>query len=522
MFGPGGRRSKAGEGRAAGALAPLLAIAAAVRVALFLLAAAHPARFFAADSHGYVALAGSLAESYGDPDSAHARLALSRTPGYPAFLAAVFLVLGPSPRAAILAQIVVGVATVWLTFALAERLLDRRRARWAALAVALDPISVVHVNYLLTETLFTALLVGATLLWQRAVDRGHGAGAAIAALAFGAAALTRPIALYLPLLLLPAGWLLDRRSVATRIGIAFGLLAGFAALVGSWTAHTYTRAGSPMVSTIGWESLLYNRAGAALAEDSGAILEQVKQRLREELDRRAAGAGIGVRGAQARDLALEVLWQHPVGALRAAGKGAARTLLGPGRASLAKLLGEPRGGEAWARGSRLLVAAATAALGVEVLAALLGLIGLARERAWRAVLFALAIPAYLLALSAGPEAYARFRVPMVPFLALLAGGAARRSRTGDDERAQRPSAITASRPGSGGPRPPRRRQPPSPSPVPGSAPRVTAPGARALSEPCRGETGSRDCRRPWPRPRRAARARPGTGPGGRAPSRRCR
>src|ERR1700685_662134 len=57
-----------------------------------------------------------------------------RVPGYPAFLAAVFAVAGQSPRAAMLAQVVVDLATCFVIALIAARLAPENSRRRVALA----------------------------------------------------------------------------------------------------------------------------------------------------------------------------------------------------------------------------------------------------------------------------------------------------------------------------------------------------------------------------------------------------
>src|SRR5271167_1074141 len=89
-----------------------------------------------------------------------------RVPGYPAFLAAVFAVAGQSPRAAMLAQVVVDLATCFVIALIAARLAPENSRRRVALAglwlAALCPFTANYTAVVLTETpviFFTALAI---------------------------------------------------------------------------------------------------------------------------------------------------------------------------------------------------------------------------------------------------------------------------------------------------------------------------------------------------------------------------
>jgi 4-amino-4-deoxy-L-arabinose transferase-like glycosyltransferase len=91
-----------------------------------------------------------------------------RVPGYPAFLAAVFAVAGQSPRAAMLAQAVVDLATCFVIALIAARLAPDNSRRRVALAglwlAALCPFTANYTAVVLTETLVIFLTALAILV----------------------------------------------------------------------------------------------------------------------------------------------------------------------------------------------------------------------------------------------------------------------------------------------------------------------------------------------------------------------
>ncbi len=98
---------------------------------------------------------------YGITDSGHVVPTLSRLPGYPAFLAAIFAVFGWSNfRAVLLIQVLVDLGTCFLIADIARRILSERAAKAAFLFAALCPFLANYAAAVLTETLeifFTAL-----------------------------------------------------------------------------------------------------------------------------------------------------------------------------------------------------------------------------------------------------------------------------------------------------------------------------------------------------------------------------
>ena len=100
-----------------------------------------------------------------------------RTPGYPAFLAAIFAFVGQSPRAAMLAQAVLDVVTCVVIALIAARLAPaeyKRRAGIAALwLAALCPFTANYTAVVLTETL-TIFLTAVAILVLLQTEIGPG------------------------------------------------------------------------------------------------------------------------------------------------------------------------------------------------------------------------------------------------------------------------------------------------------------------------------------------------------------
>src|SRR5580704_13486576 len=105
---------------------------------------------------------------YGFPVNGQLTPVDMRVPGYPAFLAAVFAFAGNSPRAVLLAQVVMDMATCFLIALIAARLAPAAARSRVALAglwlAALCPFTANYTAVPLTETLTTFLTTLAILV----------------------------------------------------------------------------------------------------------------------------------------------------------------------------------------------------------------------------------------------------------------------------------------------------------------------------------------------------------------------
>jgi 4-amino-4-deoxy-L-arabinose transferase-like glycosyltransferase len=398
----------------------ILVVALALRVLAALPATAHPERFWTDDSHEYVAVADDLRGAYLDPRAPAFVTGLLRTPVYPVFLAALRRLCGGTVLGVVAGQIGVSLVTIALAVALGRRVVGRRAALAGGLLLAVDPASALFVCLLQPETLFTALLVGAVLLWTSALGRSSAARAAGAGVLLGVAALTRPIGVFVPFCLAPVVWTRPRPSRPMRLAVS--LLLAAAAPLGVWTAKNWVLTGAPVYCIAGDSSLLHYRAAGALAEDEHIPLDQARARVWQRVWAMSPPAvGLAELSARERRVALQVLAEHPAGAMKMAFNGVVRMMAGTGVTAFSNLLGDPGPEDVAPPWKRALQTASLAMLVVGYLAVGRGLIRLAIGGHWRGIALLAGPVLYLALSSAGPEANTRFRFPAAPFLALLAG-----------------------------------------------------------------------------------------------------
>lgn len=186
----------------------MLGAALTVRVAWVLAQPSDPAAMARLpDQVGYLELAKNLLAgeglTYFEPRFNEPVRAM-RLPGYPLFLAAC----GASTTAARVAQSLIDTSSVLGVYLLARRWLDERRSLFAAAMVAVNPFLIYFCGLILTETLFTAMLVwGMVLLAHR---REFLSGGLLLALSV----MVRPSAMLLPLALGIAGVIANRERDA--------------------------------------------------------------------------------------------------------------------------------------------------------------------------------------------------------------------------------------------------------------------------------------------------------------------
>ena len=189
------------------------------------------------DEQHYTQIARSLLDGHGfawgsgDPTS-------MRPPLYPAFVAAIWSAAGRNNYQAIrIVQIGLSVATAYLVFLLGRELFSARSGRLAAAVVWLYPSLIFFDVTILTETLYTCLLLIFTLLVVRLVDVPRPATAALAGVALGLTCLTRSSLWPLPFVLCPLLLFVIRGPMIRRVAATACLFAASAAVIGPWAVR---------------------------------------------------------------------------------------------------------------------------------------------------------------------------------------------------------------------------------------------------------------------------------------------
>lgn len=427
----------------------VLAVAIGLRLAVPLLgwAVAQPAPLWhEPDTAGYLTAAEQLVRTarFGTAEQPE----IVRTPGYPLLLA-VGVAIGHVDAVTIALQIALGGLTVWLVYAAALTMFERREiALVSAWFCACEPLSVLYTSKLLSETLFTALISAA--MWLLAKDTRRPAWLALlaAAIVVAAAAFVRPIAYFLPgwlaMLLFLAGW--RSQSWWRSLGRSAVFLIVAMLPLAAWQVRNYVVAGYANFSAISDINLYYYEAVPLLAAERCLDPRELASLqaelgfhddaayLRRHPDQRSWSPAR--RFAWLRGEAGRVLRAHPVAAFRVHSGGILHTLTDSGRNAYTHFFSLEHDSRQARQPPQSIIARLLTAVRQKPLVlivhgllavALVVYLGLASiglttsaVRKSPATWPALAIGLYLLLMSGGPAGYHRFRLPLVPVISLLA------------------------------------------------------------------------------------------------------
>lgn len=381
------------------------------------------------DSRGYLALRNRIVNTgrYSNPGGSAQDL--NWPPGYPAFLSLTRVIFGSGLWPVTIVQLAISGVLALALLRLGESTIGMRAGLLGAWVVALSPNAIVWSLAIMSEVLFAAVLILATVslvLWKKPLwTRALASGALL-----GAAAYVRPIALLLlPAWMICVAWFAWRTESGRRaLLVSLALLLAGSAVTAPWYVRNYLVHGEATFSTVGEKTLVGFNLAEVLADAEG-------------ISRNQAVAEIG-EDQPAFQLALSLFRDYPVSFLKTQTFGIVRTALGidigawgnvfgwddwTGLGLMTTLFGrealpvEGRQASTWETALRYGVWIASLAHTMLFIGlAGLGLIAWTGKRTplyfWlpllTIVLF-LVIP--------GASGQARFRVPAEPFLGLFAG-----------------------------------------------------------------------------------------------------
>jgi 4-amino-4-deoxy-L-arabinose transferase-like glycosyltransferase len=396
---------------------------------------------YAPDTQSYLDPARAML--HGNFNDGEQRPEISRTPGFPALLT-FGLSLGHVAITTIGLHLLLVGACACAIYHLARRILSSETVAFcAAVLYGVEPVSVIYSCTLLSETLFTTLVVLFVVECFSYFDQPSSHKVVVAALFLTGATFTRPITYYFPaivaafLLFFPRTMNISRRLCSAFI---FFVICGFA--FGGWQYRNHAKSGYGGFSAIQELTLYFYSAAAVEAHEQQVSFSAMQQQLGfnnpsvyfskhpEQLSKRD-----GEIYAYMRRTAIHTIAAHPLVYLRFHVFGVLVELTDPGATDLLRMFG--RYPEQGGLLSRIVSGDFLAPIHAAAQSPLLALVMLGLA-SFSAVLYVCAIAgacyvsfkettflcaflvAYLLFASAGPATVARYRHPIMPFICILA------------------------------------------------------------------------------------------------------
>ncbi|MCM8827618.1 MAG: glycosyltransferase family 39 protein [Candidatus Omnitrophica bacterium] len=407
-----------------------------------------PSRILAADSCDYdnsakaLLYLGKFSVSPDKPDSPQ----LVRTPGYPFFIALIYAIFGEKYFPVITIQIFLNVLTILLTYLLAKKLWGLRVALLSTILLSLDFTTFTYSQMLLTETLFTFFLLIAVTrgIYLILSNQKYIKNALLLGSFSALATLVRPISYYLiyPILI----FFIVARVYCCKIWRKtlfklFLIILPWIILIGGWQLRNFYVSGSFDFSYIEAVDLLFYRGAEIIAIKDGISRQEAREKIIQSLPK-LENWSEAMRYRYFKKEGLSLILQHPFIYTKVMLKSIFLLLIAPADTEFLAYLGIKDRNEKVGPLRDLLrlplknyikkwIAKRTLEF-IVFLFAIFYLITLyitatyslykistGQKEQISPTIFIFIIILYFLIISAGPEAGARLRVPLMPFFCLL-------------------------------------------------------------------------------------------------------
>ncbi len=370
-----------------------------------------------------------------------------RTPGYPFFLGIIYKVFGERYSSVVLIQIFLSLFSTYLIYLIGTIIFNKKVGLFTALIFSFDPVSI-SMNYkILSETLFLFFLILFILLgilWLRS-PMSHSIPL-ISGVLLALLTLIRPITYFLsPFIMIGIiiWYTTNNYSIRGWINQSILFMMPILIIVGGWQYRNFKYGNNSSISQIGGLNMLYHRGASVFAESKSTTIENARDQLIGDIKGdpwnyagRYPEKNINKKW-QSKGLAIMI--NHPFLTIKMVCKGIIFTLFGPGDGYLSDILGyKLEGGNGplgdifdldvksyikkWPVNNffnfSIFILTCTF-----LLVLYLGVIGWIYKQSKSMQLswddgFLWGIFLYFLFISAGAEAYFRFRQPMIPVLSI--------------------------------------------------------------------------------------------------------
>lgn len=282
------------------------------------------------DSPHYEGLAISLIQEgryYYAPDEPYSDMI--RPPGYPLFIAVNYLIFGLQNYVVVAFWNILGILIIYLGIKKLIVIMNVTPQKWTFIILSLDFAWLLYSKDLITEPIFTALLVWDIIWLVKGVHNNSFKYLFLSSVALGICTLIKPITLYLPIFVLL--FLLFKLRNLSKL-ISYGVL--FMMTISPWLIRNKIVHNSFSFTSIQNNNLLYAHAAFVYADLYSITHREGQDKLDRILQDRLVGEDRtsythlnSVTGIVAR----EVLLLHPLLYAKAIVRGMFITLFDPGR-----------------------------------------------------------------------------------------------------------------------------------------------------------------------------------------------
>lgn len=367
-----------------------------------------------------------------------------RTPLYPLFLS-IFIWLNTSEFFIILSQILISTLTCFYTYKLSLLYVKEKEACLIALAImALDIPSIIFSTIVLTETLFCLLLIISVYRFVKYFkETGRNKDLIISGGFLGLSMLCRPVSMFIPFIFIVLLLFYYRKRVAYFLKPAFILLFSIAIVISPWIYRNYKTFDRIFFSCGGSFTLVAWHAPNVYAQANNISVGDARFKLWTDWYYSYMGDSYNQPVDYYENIskkAKKIMLDHPYYTVKQQVRGTAGLLFKPVRRNIDVQIGyvkdyEPSPGsgkitnvknvkDLYSKSSKftfVLVGFQFLMMLIIYLGFLGGIILIFKRQKEFIWLILVLLILYLISTVVPPVTYSRFRIPVMPFIAVVAG-----------------------------------------------------------------------------------------------------
>ncbi len=393
------------------------------------------------DMPGYLLLADSIyqKQSFGSFEDGQFHPNIRRTPGYPVFIAVHKLFFGNSLIPLFITQILMSSLLAVFVYSITRKMTGSTMIAFlGAIMIALEPTYIHFCLLPLTDMFFTFVLVVSVASFIKWKESSATWWLCLSAFLLSVSVLTRPIAIFLFIVFIPFICFYNANWKSSAVNCLIWIIISVAPVAG-WIVRNAVVVGVPQLSSISSVNMLFYRGAGVKSKLEGIPWSQAKKNLQDEaieykeIHNPTQKEYLDYLSSQG----IKLILNHPVLYARVHAEGVAQMLFGPALRYVFWRLGFPQEGfgilTALNNGdlsegikalkNKGLFSVFLGGIELAYCLALFFLVGFGLfyyPRFGWCFLLVCIISAYFIVLSGGPEAGARFRMPLLPFWIPLA------------------------------------------------------------------------------------------------------
>ena len=206
-----------------------------------------------------------------------------RTPGYPLFIWAIYLIFGIKFHIVLFIQIFINLASIYILYLIGGNVFNKKIGFIAALLFSLELDHLYFVYSLLTETLFIFLFLLSSLYFIYFFKKGKQLYLILSSILLGLATLVRPIAMFLPFILIFGLLIYQIRykslNFKDSLRYIFLIIFFFSLTISPWLIRNYSRYGYAQLSSISGNNLLNCNVAITIQNSENRSILDVRREL---------------------------------------------------------------------------------------------------------------------------------------------------------------------------------------------------------------------------------------------------